>query len=153
MGDDSTGLEEELRANGIDVESLAEDGVVTVTYTTAFPGERVHRREMGRACRTFLALARGGEWEPIRVEATVERSPGDVQGRWYVEPAWIRGWVDYRLSDEEFTARVVGALEEVDDDALEGADDDALEGMDDDALEEAGADADERDDPSPGDRR
>lgn len=111
MGD-ITGLEAELRSNGIDVERLDRGDPVDLTYTTAFPGEQVHHGEMGRALTVFIDLARAGEWEPGRVEATVVRYEGDVQGTWHAEPAWFEGLLADDLTETAFSQRVLATLDE-----------------------------------------
>lgn len=112
MGDDITGLEAELRSNGISVETLSRDEPVGLTYLTAFPGERVHHMEMGRVLNTFVELAEDGRWEPARVEATVVRADEDVQGSWHAEPDWFEALLEYRISETEFSARVLDTLDE-----------------------------------------
>lgn len=112
MSDDITGLEAELRTNGISVETLSRGESVELTYLTAFPGERVHHAEMGRALNTFIDLAEDGRWDPVRIEATVVRSDDDVQGTWHAKPAWFEGLLEYRLSETEFSTRVLDTLEE-----------------------------------------
>jgi hypothetical protein len=112
MNDAITGLEGDLRSNGISVESLDADGddAVEVVYLTAFPGESVNHAEMGRVLRTFVDRAAADEWEPKRVEATSLRSEGDVQGTWHVEAEWFRRYERYELSDEDFTELVLDTL-------------------------------------------
>jgi hypothetical protein len=112
MADSLTGLEAELRSNGISVEEVDRGETVELTYVTAFPGERVHHMEMGRALNTFVELAEDGAWEPTRVEATVLRFEDDVQGTWYAEPEWFEGLLEYRLSETEFSQKVLDTLEE-----------------------------------------
>ncbi|MFA9517608.1 hypothetical protein ACERIT_10390 [Halopenitus sp. H-Gu1] len=109
---DADALTEELRSYGISVESLStDDEVLEMTYMTAFPGETVHHPEIGRACNALIELIEDGRWEPTRVEATVERAPGDVLGRWHVEPAWFEQLVDYELSETEFSTRVLETID------------------------------------------
>jgi hypothetical protein len=107
-----TGLEAELRSNGISVEAIDAGATVSLSYLTAFPGESVNHREMGRACNTFIDLADEGEWEPVPVEATVLRADDDVLGTWRIDPEWIRGLNAYELSETDFSERVLGTLEE-----------------------------------------
>jgi hypothetical protein len=108
-----SGLEGELRSNGINVESIDLDGdTVELIYLTAFPDVDVNHQEMGRALNTFIAAAEEDEWEPVRVEATVLRHQEDVQGTWYAEPEWFRQYIEYDISAEEFSARVIDTLSE-----------------------------------------
>jgi hypothetical protein len=107
-----TGLEGDLRTNGVDVESIERGDRLRLTYTTAYPGDSVDHGEMGRVCNTLLDRAEAGEWEPVPVEATVLRFEGDVQGTWRVDPAWVEGVLDYSLSEEAFSARVLDSLAE-----------------------------------------
>lgn len=112
MGDDISGLEGELRSNGISVESLSKGETVELTYLTAFPGDQVNHQEMGRACNVFIDRADEGEWEPKPVEATVLRADDDVEGTWRIDPEWITGLLEYRLSETEFSTRVLNTLSE-----------------------------------------
>jgi hypothetical protein len=113
MNDAITGMEGELRSNGISVESLETGGdIVELTYLTAFPDVRVNHTEMGRALSTFVDLAEAGEWDPVRVEATVLRSDDDVQGRWHAEAEWFRRYLEYELGDEDFSELVLATLTE-----------------------------------------
>lgn len=111
MSADITGLEAELRSNGISVESIDTEGeTVELTYLTAFPGENVNHLEVGRALRTFVQRVTADEWDPKRVEATVLRAEGDVQGTWHAEAEWFRKYDDYELSDEDFSELVLDTL-------------------------------------------
>lgn len=113
MADSLTGLEAELRSNGISVEEVVQEpSEVELTYVTAFPGDHVDHQEMGRALSTFVDLAEDGEWDPRRVDATVLRFEDDVLGTWYAKPEWFEGLLDYRLSETDFSERVLDTLEE-----------------------------------------
>jgi hypothetical protein len=114
MTDDVTGVEAELRSSGISVERVDRGETVELVYMTAFPGPTVHHMEMGRALNVFIDLAEDGRWEPKPVEATVVRSEDDVQGTWRAEPEWFEGLLDYRLSEEDFSERVLATLSEPD---------------------------------------
>lgn len=113
MNDVISGLEGELRSNAVDVESieLGEDAVELV-YLTAFPGVSVNHQEMGWALRTFVDAAQHDEWDPMRVEATVLRHQEDVQGTWYAAAEWFQQYLDYDISGEEFSERVIATLSE-----------------------------------------
>lgn len=104
---DLAGLEARLRADGISVESVDDGDPLAVTYMTAFPGGDVHHREAGRACVALIEAARDGVWEPVRVEATVVRSPGDVLGTWHADPEWFEALLAGELTETEFSTRVV----------------------------------------------
>lgn len=110
MPDVVDGLEGELRSNGISVEDVTVDETVDLTYLTAFPGAQVNHQEMGRACNTFIDLAEADDWSPRRVEATVLRSDDDVLGTWHIAPEWISGLIEYRLSEEDFSEKVLETL-------------------------------------------
>ena len=110
MGDDISGLEGDLRSNGISVESLSEDETVELSYLTAFPGDEVSHQEMGRACNVFIDRADDGDWEPRPVEATVLRAADDVQGTWRIDPEWVTGLNEYRLTETEFSTRVLNTV-------------------------------------------
>jgi hypothetical protein len=111
MSDVVDGLEGELRSNGISVETIDRGETLDIEYLTAFPGTEVNHQEMGRACNTFIDLADADEWSPRRVEATVLRSDDDVLGTWHIEPEWIEGLNEYRLSEEDFSERVLDTLD------------------------------------------
>lgn len=112
MRESLSGLEAELRSNGISVESLTRGETETLSYLTAFPGDQVHHMEVGRACNTFIDLLEADAWEPKPVHATVLRAEDDVQGTWRAEAEWFEALVGYRISEEEFSSRVVDTLEE-----------------------------------------
>ena len=111
MTNELTGVEAELRTNAISVEEVEVDERVTLTYTTAFPGDSVNHQEMGRVLNTFIDLFED-DLEPRRIEATVLRSDDDVQATWHAETAWFEALSAYRISEEEFSARVLDTLEE-----------------------------------------
>ncbi|WP_152042698.1 hypothetical protein [Salinigranum salinum] len=119
MSDVIDGLEGELRSNAISVESISRGETIDIAYLTAFPGTRVDHQEMGRACNTFIDLAEDDDWSPRRVDVTVLRSDDDVLGTWHIEPEWITGLVEYRLSEEDFSERVLDTLDHA---SGEGAD-------------------------------
>jgi len=110
----TTGAEPELRSYGISVESIEGTDPLDITYMTAFPGREVHRGEIGRALNTLIDRAEAGEWDPVRVEATVVRSPGDVLGTWHAEAAWFEELIGYEISETEFSARVLETLTHAD---------------------------------------
>lgn len=112
MTDDITGLEAELRSNGISVERVDRGETVELVYMTAFPGDDVHHMEMGRALNVFIDLAEDSRWDPTPIEATVLRADEDVQGTWRAEPEWFEGLLDYRLSEEDFSEHVLATLSE-----------------------------------------
>lgn len=103
-------VEETLRGHGIDVESLDGNDPLELTYTTAFPGQRIHEKEAGRACNAFIELVERDAWEPTGVEATVLRAPGDVLGTWAADGAWFAAVADGELSETEFSARVLDTM-------------------------------------------
>lgn len=113
MNDVVSGLEGELRSNGISVESVDPGGeTVDLVYLTAFPDVTVNHQEMGRALRTFVDAAEHGEWQPKRVEATVLRHQEDVQGTWHAEAEWFERYLDYDITGEEFSELVIDTLSE-----------------------------------------
>lgn len=111
MNDALTGVEADLRSNAINVEAVSVDEPIELTYTTAFPAESVNHMEMGRALNTLIERFEDG-LEPRRVEATVLRSDEDVQGTWHAKSDWFEALAAYRISEEEFSARVLDTLEE-----------------------------------------
>ena len=107
-GDERTAdVEPALRSYGVSVESIDEGDPLDLTYMTAFPGREIHRGEIGRALNALIDRAEADEWDPVRVEATVVRSPGDVLGTWHAEPEWIEALNAYEISETEFSSRVL----------------------------------------------
>lgn len=118
MTTDESALARELRADGIDVADVrASPDRIAVAFTTTLPGARPDHGEIGRVCNTVIDLVEAGELEPTRVEATSLRFEDDVQATWHVEAGWLEGLTSYRISEEEFSARVLDTVEtEFDDD-------------------------------------
>ncbi len=119
VDESAAGVEPTLRSYGISVESIDDGEPLELTYMTAFPGREVHRREVGRALNALIDRAEVGTWEPVRVEATVVRSPGDTLGTWAAEGEWFEALIDDELTETEFSTRVLRTLEHVE---REGAD-------------------------------
>jgi hypothetical protein len=114
-GDEQTAeVEPALRSYGISVEEIDEGDPLDLTYMTAFPGREVHHGEIGRALNALIDRAEAGEWEPVRVEATVVRAPGDVLGTWRAEPEWFEALAAYEISETEFSTRVLETLSHAD---------------------------------------
>jgi len=121
MTTDESALARELRADGIDVADVRlSPERVAVAYTTTLPAERPAHGEMGRVCNTVIDLVEAGDLDPLRVDATSLRFEDDVQATWHVEAEWLDDLTGYRISEEEFSARVLDTVEtdpEVDSDA------------------------------------
>ena len=112
-GDERTAdVEPALRSYGVSVESIDGGDPLELTYMTAFPGREVHRGEIGRALNALIDRAEADEWDPVRVEGTVVRSPGDVLGTWHAEAEWFEALARYEISETEFSARVLDTLNE-----------------------------------------
>lgn len=111
MTEELTGIEAELRSNGISVERLELGDPVALAYLTAFPGREVNHTEMGRVLTTFIDLAEDDRWEPTRLEATVLAAEDDVLGTWHAEADWFEGLMEYRLTETDFSQRVLDTLE------------------------------------------
>jgi hypothetical protein len=109
---DADELEDELRKSRIDVEAIHSVDPIDVTYMTAYPGEEVHHIEMGGMLNHLIELAREDEWEPTSVEATVLRAEDDVLNTWYAKREWFDQLLEYRISETEFSTRVVETLDE-----------------------------------------
>jgi len=109
---DESELEEELRNFGVDVHDIGDVDPVELSYITAYPGEEVNHMEMGKVLNAFIDLEEESEWEPSRVEATVLRFEDEVMNTWYAKEDWFEGLRDYRISETEFSTRVLGTLEE-----------------------------------------
>lgn len=111
MTDELTGLEAELRSNAISVEEVDIGDRIDLTYTTAFPGDSVNHGEIGRALSTLIELFEN-DLKRRRVEGTVLRSDSDVQAEWHAEAEWFEELADYRISETDFSAKVLDTLEE-----------------------------------------
>lgn len=112
--DPASRLEETLRGHGISVESVDAGDPLEITYMTAFPGREVHRKEIGRALNALIDRVEADAWDPVRVEATVVRAPGDPLGEWAAEGAWFEALVAGEISETEFSGRVLDTLTHVD---------------------------------------
>ena len=117
----TTDLEPELRSYGVSVEAIDGGDPLELTYMTAFPGREVHRGEIGRALNALIDQAEADEWDPVRVEGTVVRSPGDVLGTWRAEAEWFEALIGYEISETEFSSRVLETLSHESEDAAEGS--------------------------------
>ena len=109
---DESELEEELRNFGVDVHDIEDVDPVELSYITAYPGEEVNHMEMGKVLNAFIDLEEESEWEPRRVEATVLRFEDEVMNTWYAKQEWFDGLRNYRISETEFSTRVLETLEE-----------------------------------------
>lgn len=117
MTDEPTGdVEPTLRSYGVSVESIDDGDPLRITYMTAFPGREVHRREIGRALNALIDRAEAGAWEPVRVEATVVRSPGDPLGTWAAEPEWFEALIADEVTETAFSTRVLQTVTHADSD-------------------------------------
>ena len=105
-----TEVEPMLRSYGVSFESIDGGDPLELTYLTAFPGREVHHGEMGRALNALIDRAEADAWDPVRVEATVVRSPGDVLGTWHAEATWFDQLLTYGISETEFSSRVLDTL-------------------------------------------
>jgi hypothetical protein len=109
---DESELESELRKFGIDIHDVTAVDPVELSYITSLPGDEVDHMEMGKALNALLDLAREDKWEPTRVEATVLRFEDEVMNTWYAEAEWFEGLLEYRLSETEFSTKVLETLDE-----------------------------------------
>lgn len=83
MPDAISGLEGDLRSNGISVESIDPGGeTVELVYTAAFPDVSVDHREVDRALGTFVDVAE-------RSSASSRTSSGDAAERDEREPTRV----------------------------------------------------------------
>ena len=110
---EAAGIEPTLRSYGISVEEVDVDDPLSLTYMTAFPGREIHRQEIGRALNALIDRAEADVWEPVRVEATVVRSPGDPLGTWTAKGEWFDRLLEYELSETEFSTRVLSTVTHV----------------------------------------
>ena len=113
----TTEVEPALRSYGISVEAVDGGEPLDLTYMTAFPGREVHHGEIGRALNALIDRAEADAWDPVRVEATVVRSPGDVLGTWHAEAAWFEALIGYEISETVFSTRVLETLTHADEPA------------------------------------
>lgn len=148
MSMDAETLEPELRSYGISVEHVSvDDDVIDLEYMTAFPADRIHDGEIGRACNTLIDMIEADECEPMRIDATVVRSPGDVLGGWHAEAEWFEQLTTYEISETEFSKRVLETVRHEGEEAGEAGEAKAEETETEEAeAEEAAASDDESDD-------
>ncbi len=107
-----SGVEGELRSYGISVETLEQtDDRLEFDYITAFPGDSINHREMGRACNALIELAAEDDWTARAVEATVLRADEDVMGSWRLDPEWIDSLLADELTETAFSTRVIDSVE------------------------------------------
>lgn len=112
MSTDAETLEAELRSYGISVEHVSVDGdEIDLEYMTAFPADRIHDGEIGRACNTLIDMIEAAECEPMAIDATVVRAPGDVLGTWHADAALFEQLTTYEISETEFSTRVLETVE------------------------------------------
>ncbi|SEA12925.1 hypothetical protein SAMN04488065_1992 [Haloplanus vescus] len=109
---DESELEEELRNFGVDVHDVDEVDPVELSYITAYPGDEVNHMEMGKVLNAFLDMEEDDDWEATRVEATVLRFEDEVLNTWHAKAEWFEGLREYRISETEFSTRVLETLEE-----------------------------------------
>jgi hypothetical protein len=109
---DESELEEELRNFGIDVHDIEAVEPVELSYITAYPGDEVNHMEMGKVLNAFIDLEEANDWDASRVEATVLRFEDEVMNTWYAKGEWFEALRDYRISETEFSTRVLETLEE-----------------------------------------
>jgi hypothetical protein len=117
MSTDAATLEAEFRSYGISVEHVSVDDEIDLEYMTAFPADRIHDGEIGRACNTLIDMIEADECEPMTIDATVVRSPGDVLGTWRAEAEWFDQLDRYEISETEFSARVLETVQHEDEEA------------------------------------
>ena len=109
---DESELEEELRNFGVDIHEIEAVEPVELSYITGYPGDEVNHMEMGKVLNAFIDLDEADKWTPKRVDATVLRFEDEVMNTWYAKGEWFEGLRDYRISETEFSTRVLGTLEE-----------------------------------------
>lgn len=115
--DEPAGIEPTLRSYGISVEDVDAGDPLSVTYMTAFPGREIHRREIGRALNALIDRAEADVWEPVRVEATVVRSPEDPLGTWTAKGEWFERLLGDELTETEFSTHVLSTVSHVESEA------------------------------------
>jgi len=98
-------VESALRSYGINVERIDGDDPLELTYMTAFP-----------ALNALIDRAEADAWDPVTVDGTVIRSPGDVLGTWRAEAEWFDALIAYEISETEFSTRVLETLTHADGD-------------------------------------
>lgn len=115
--DPAADVESTLRSYGISVERLDGGEPLELTYMTAFPGREIHRREIGRALNALIDRAEVDAWDPVRVEATVVRAPGDPLGTWHANAEWFEALLADELSETAFSTRVLETVSHESEDA------------------------------------
>lgn len=114
-----TTLENRLMGRGVYVTDCRRSGDdLTIEYEVVDRHRQVTTNEVGTVVRTVLAIGNEREWVPGRVDATSTTTEGAVRGTWYVEAEWFDR-LGIGLSDDEFSDRVLGTIDDGDGDADE----------------------------------
>jgi hypothetical protein len=110
-------VESRLTSHGVYVDEFTvADGDYYVVYESlAADDGAIPHMEVGRVINVLLDL-HPGDWAGTNVEGTVLNLDGEVEGTWHVHDEWLVGLENYRLSEVEFSERVVETIDPVDPD-------------------------------------
>ncbi len=107
-------VESRLTSHGVYVEDFTvEGGDYFVSYESiAADDGAIPHQEVGRVLNVLLDL-HPGDWDGTNVEGTVLNLDGEVEGTWHVEDEWLVDLDAYRLTETEFSQKVIGTIEPV----------------------------------------
>lgn len=113
-------VESRLTSHGVYVDEFTvEDGDYFVSYESiAADDGAIPHQEVGRVLNVLLDLHPGG-WGGTNVEGTVLNLDGEIEGTWHVEDEWLVDLDAYRLTETEFSQKVIGTIEPVGDGSAE----------------------------------
>jgi len=105
-------VESRLTSHGVYVEEVREEeGAYHVTYESMAAADGVvPPREVGRVINVFRDL-HADDWQGADIDGVVKDLDGDERGRWHVEAEWIAALHDGDLSETDFSAKVIDAIE------------------------------------------
>jgi hypothetical protein len=107
-------VESRLTSHGVYVDEFTvEGGDYFVSYESiAADDGAIPHQEVGRVLNVLLDLHPGG-WDGTNVEGTVLNLDGEVEGTWHVEDQWLVDLDAYRLTETEFSQKVIETIEPV----------------------------------------
>lgn len=110
MSFDPEQFEARLTSHGVYVTAFdRRDDAIGIEYESINAGQidDVPHGEIGRVINLYRDMAEA----PTRIEATVTDLDGDPIGTWRVEAGWLDALADDRLSEVEFSQRVLETID------------------------------------------
>lgn len=102
---------ESLETGGVSVVSLGvEDGMLWLNYSSSRTNESVVRQEIGVVSGYYASLVERG-LNVSRLEARILDRENESVARYRVETSWARGFLEDRLSRDEYASKIFDSLE------------------------------------------